>query len=150
MCWAPFHLQRLLYVYTKDNPDFRIINEWMFYITGIFYYASSTVNPILYSVMSRHNRLAFKKTLFGFISPKGPNSLSIRSQQTTFRSQYANNVSNNLIAVDCSPTHQGRDSASSKRLSDENVAIGDTSTIINKKKVCINLLTVNKSMETCI
>ncbi|XP_046394966.1 neuropeptides capa receptor-like [Ischnura elegans] len=63
LCWAPFHAQRLLYVYAKDSPNYEKINEWMYYITGCFYYFSSTVNPILYNVMSAKYRMAFLETL---------------------------------------------------------------------------------------
>ena len=34
VCWAPFHAQRLLYVYAKESPSYRHANEVMFYITG--------------------------------------------------------------------------------------------------------------------
>lgn len=60
MCWAPFHAQRLLYIYGQELSSYRLINEWMFYITGIFYYFSSTLNPILYNIMSNRYRKAFK------------------------------------------------------------------------------------------
>ncbi|XP_067000362.2 neuropeptides capa receptor [Anabrus simplex] len=63
LCWAPFHLQRLLYMYARDSPNFPEINEWMYYIAGCFYYFSSTVNPILYNVMSAKYRDAFFRTL---------------------------------------------------------------------------------------
>ncbi|KAJ8878677.1 hypothetical protein PR048_019262 [Dryococelus australis] len=63
LCWAPFHAQRLIYLYGKDAPNYSEINEWMYYITGILYYFSSTVNPILYSVMSARYRVAFRKTI---------------------------------------------------------------------------------------
>jgi neuromedin U receptor 1 len=59
ICWAPFHAQRLLYVvfYQYEwkfvsEGVYQQINEKLFYITGCFYYFSSTVNPILYNVMS--------------------------------------------------------------------------------------------------
>ncbi|XP_044734830.1 neuropeptides capa receptor-like [Chrysoperla carnea] len=65
LCWAPFHAQRLLFIYFQDIPHFNTINAWMFYITGILYYVSSTVNPILYNVMSNRYRVAFKETLCG-------------------------------------------------------------------------------------
>ena len=59
ICWAPFHAQRLLYViYYEygwkfvDDDVYAQINEKLFYITGCFYYFSSTVNPILYNVLS--------------------------------------------------------------------------------------------------
>ena len=34
VCWAPFHAQRLLYVYAKQSPYYADANEVMFYITG--------------------------------------------------------------------------------------------------------------------
>ena len=34
ICWAPFHAQRLLYVYGKNLPFYLDVNEVMFYITG--------------------------------------------------------------------------------------------------------------------
>lgn len=39
---------------------FNEYNEWIYHITGCFYYFSSTVNPILYNVMSAKYRNAFK------------------------------------------------------------------------------------------
>ncbi|CAB3385125.1 Hypothetical predicted protein [Cloeon dipterum] len=65
ICWAPFHLQRLLYVYLSEMDGFNEYNEWIYHITGCFYYFSSTVNPILYNVMSAKYRNAFKATLCG-------------------------------------------------------------------------------------
>ncbi|XP_039295162.1 neuropeptides capa receptor-like [Nilaparvata lugens] len=64
LCWAPFHLQRVLYIYVPNSaPYWYEINEWLYYITGCFYYFSSTVNPFLYNVMSVKYRLAFRQLL---------------------------------------------------------------------------------------
>ncbi|XP_069688229.1 neuropeptides capa receptor-like [Periplaneta americana] len=65
LCWAPFHMQRLFYIYGKRLPEmtFQYINELAYYITGCFYFFSCTVNPVLYNVMSAKYRLAFRKTL---------------------------------------------------------------------------------------
>lgn len=52
LCWAPFHAQRLIYLYARDSQYFASLNEWLFMIAGGLYYISSTVNPILYNVMS--------------------------------------------------------------------------------------------------
>lgn len=52
VCWAPFHAQRLMYIYGRNWIHFKDLNEWMFSVTGWLYYVSSTVNPILYNVMS--------------------------------------------------------------------------------------------------
>lgn len=66
LCWAPFHAQRLLYLYARDTEYYAEINEWVYYIAGCFYYFSSTINPILYNLMSVKYRLAFRQTLCGY------------------------------------------------------------------------------------
>ncbi len=65
LCWAPFHAQRLSYVYFKDTHLFRTINEYLYYVSGFLYYLSATVNPILYNLMSLKYRHAFRQTLCG-------------------------------------------------------------------------------------
>lgn len=64
-CWAPFHAQRLGYVYFKESKIFRTLNEYLYYASGFFYYLSATVNPILYNLMSLKYRHAFRQTLCG-------------------------------------------------------------------------------------
>ncbi|XP_050682836.1 neuropeptides capa receptor-like isoform X2 [Leptidea sinapis] len=63
VCWAPFHIQRLFYIYGASIKYYQTINEYLFLAAGIFYYVSATVNPILYNIMSRRYRIAFKETL---------------------------------------------------------------------------------------
>lgn len=65
LCWLPFHAQRLAYIYFSDSRVYRMINEYLFYISGVLYYFSATVNPILYNLMSLKYRHAFHQTLFG-------------------------------------------------------------------------------------
>ena len=70
LCWAPFHAQRMGYVFFKEHHVFRTINEYLVFISGICYYASSTMNPILYNMMSAKYRQAFQKTLCGITQGK--------------------------------------------------------------------------------
>ncbi|XP_028170832.1 neuropeptides capa receptor-like, partial [Ostrinia furnacalis] len=63
VCWAPFHIQRLFFIYGDSLPQFHVINEHLFNVAGALYYVSATVNPILYNVMSGRYRLAFRETL---------------------------------------------------------------------------------------
>ena len=42
---------------------FRIVNQILFYVSGCFYYLSSTLNPLLYNVMSSKYRQAFKAVM---------------------------------------------------------------------------------------
>ncbi|CAH1381129.1 unnamed protein product [Tenebrio molitor] len=68
ICWAPFHAQRLLAVYlsnaSKEAQDHTItIYLILMYSSGILYFLSTTINPVLYHIMSNKFREAFKKTL---------------------------------------------------------------------------------------
>ncbi|CAH2055737.1 unnamed protein product, partial [Iphiclides podalirius] len=63
VCWAPFHVQRLFYIYGYELSQFHVINEHLFNVAGALYYVSATVNPILYNVMSARYRMAFHETL---------------------------------------------------------------------------------------
>ncbi|KAJ3641670.1 hypothetical protein Zmor_028154 [Zophobas morio] len=69
ICWAPFHAQRLYALYStssKHDTDthtlYLKIYEIVTYISGILYYMSATINPILYNIMSVKFREAFKET----------------------------------------------------------------------------------------
>ncbi|XP_032663554.1 neuropeptides capa receptor-like [Odontomachus brunneus] len=63
ICWAPFHVQRLLYVHALGSDYYPDLNEWLYIVSGCLYYFSTTVNPILYNVMSIKYRQAFKQTI---------------------------------------------------------------------------------------
>ncbi|XP_064594485.1 pyrokinin-1 receptor-like isoform X2 [Liolophura sinensis] len=66
ICWAPFHAQRLMTLYIKRddwNEELIVVQSHLFYVSGILYFFSSTVNPILYNLLSRKYRQAFKRTL---------------------------------------------------------------------------------------
>lgn len=64
ICWAPFHAQRLMAIHvTQPTSTEEIIFMILTHISGITYYVSATINPILYSIMSLKFRQAFKDTL---------------------------------------------------------------------------------------
>ncbi|XP_064625206.1 pyrokinin-1 receptor-like [Lineus longissimus] len=62
ICWAPFHAQRLMALYQTDGKFPELANV-LYYISGVLYYVSSTINPILYNIMSLKFREAFKNTI---------------------------------------------------------------------------------------
>nr|XP_022919695.1 pyrokinin-1 receptor-like [Onthophagus taurus] len=69
ICWAPFHAQRLFAIYVTPPSDsidkrriYLKIYEIMTYISGVLYYVSTTINPVLYNIMSNKFREAFKET----------------------------------------------------------------------------------------
>lgn len=67
MCWAPFHAQRLVAIYLPTETDFEHANSnfhniyiIVTYVSGVLFYLSTCVNPLLYSIMSHKFRAAFK------------------------------------------------------------------------------------------
>ncbi|XP_051161878.1 neuropeptides capa receptor-like [Leptopilina boulardi] len=63
ICWAPFHTQRLFYIYGANADYYPDLNEFLYIFSGFLYYISTTINPILYNLMSSRYRKAFKETL---------------------------------------------------------------------------------------
>ncbi|XP_046988907.1 gastrin/cholecystokinin type B receptor-like [Schistocerca americana] len=68
ICWAPFHAQRLVAMYVtagaqRERGPSELIYAIVTYTSGILYYVSTTINPILYQIMSHKFREAFKDTL---------------------------------------------------------------------------------------
>lgn len=59
ICWAPFHTQRLLATYLPSDTQSRIFDA-VTYISGVLYFVSTTINPLLYNIMSNKFREAFK------------------------------------------------------------------------------------------
>lgn len=68
ICWSPFHVQHVLSPYLVQVVDYEtaiILNTVLFMMSGILYYTSCTINPIIYNVMSNRYRTAFRETLCG-------------------------------------------------------------------------------------
>ena len=73
ICWAPFHAQRLLAVYMQSaSAETQAIGIKIYmpvmHISGVLYFLSTTINPVLYNIMSNKFRDAFKVRLFGATS----------------------------------------------------------------------------------
>ncbi|XP_037945834.1 uncharacterized protein LOC119678205 isoform X1 [Teleopsis dalmanni] len=67
LCWAPFHAQRLMAVYGStagiESKIFNDIFHILDYTSGVLYFLSTCINPLLYNIMSHKFREAFKVTL---------------------------------------------------------------------------------------
>lgn len=94
ICWLPFHAQRLLasYLVKDENQNQFLLDIYLklTYISGVMYYLSSTINPLLYQLMSAKFRLAFKETfncsLFRCVLPKRyANGLAGRSPSNSLK-----------------------------------------------------------------
>ncbi|KFQ23043.1 Neuromedin-U receptor 2 [Mesitornis unicolor] len=66
ICWAPFHVDRLFFSFVVEwtEPLANIFNL-IHVVSGVFFYLSSAVNPIIYNLLSQRFRMAF----LGVISP---------------------------------------------------------------------------------
>jgi hypothetical protein len=66
ICYAPFHIQRLI-TSRLNVTHLSLIQQRaitiFYFISGIFYYIGSTVNPIFYHLFSRKYRLACNRTM---------------------------------------------------------------------------------------
>ncbi|XP_017770835.1 PREDICTED: uncharacterized protein LOC108558432, partial [Nicrophorus vespilloides] len=90
ICWAPFHAQRLLAVYLATaSPEaqaaFLHIYTALMYISGVLYFLSTTVNPVLYHIMSNKFREAFKNTFYAWFGGKK----MVRGRETTTTRTYS-------------------------------------------------------------
>ncbi|XP_070790489.1 neuromedin-U receptor 2 [Pituophis catenifer annectens] len=87
VCWAPFHIDRLFYsfVATWTEPLANIFNL-IHVVSGVSFYLSSAVNPVIYNVLSRRFRMAFLSVIFPqckYWHPRHPTSHPT-SQQSVF------------------------------------------------------------------
>ncbi|XP_062595056.1 neuropeptides capa receptor-like [Saccostrea cucullata] len=76
-CWAPFHAQRLWTIYMKKEqwtPELLELQNHVFFLSGVLYFFSATINPILYNLMSKKYRQAFRQTMCGRLRRPDPRS----------------------------------------------------------------------------
>ncbi|XP_002054764.2 pyrokinin-1 receptor [Drosophila virilis] len=76
LCWAPFHAQRLIAIYAPArgaqlHDQHELLYTVMTYVSGVLYYLSTCINPLLYNLMSNKFREAFKAVLLGKKYSKG-------------------------------------------------------------------------------
>jgi hypothetical protein len=99
ICYAPFHVQRLitsrLNVSHLTFLQQRTITIFYF-ISGIFYYIGSTVNPIFYHLFSRKYRLACIRTMQRILHCKQYRYRSNKNIQQEDRSSFLRPYSNQI------------------------------------------------------
>ncbi|KAG8438897.1 hypothetical protein GDO86_005186 [Hymenochirus boettgeri] len=64
ICWAPFHVDRLFFSFVVDWTE-PLANAFNLthVVSGVFFYLSSAVNPLIYNLLSRRFRSAFQNVL---------------------------------------------------------------------------------------
>ncbi|XP_066441959.1 neurotensin receptor type 1 [Eleutherodactylus coqui] len=99
VCWLPYHARRLMFCYVPEDDwtdELHDFYHYFYMLTNVLFYVSSTVNPILYNLVSANFRQIFVSTL-SFLCPpwrrkkKHPGftrkSNSISSTNHTFSTQ---------------------------------------------------------------
>ncbi|XP_029947922.1 neuromedin-U receptor 2 [Salarias fasciatus] len=64
VCWAPFHIERLLWSSISQWTDLmHNVYQYVHILSGVFFYLSSAVNPIIYSLLSTRFRECFRELM---------------------------------------------------------------------------------------
>lgn len=62
VCWAPFHIERLLWSsITQWTDSMHAVYQYVHIVSGVFFYLSSAVNPVIYSLLSTRFRECFRE-----------------------------------------------------------------------------------------
>ncbi|CAH0407059.1 unnamed protein product [Chilo suppressalis] len=141
VCWAPFHAQRLVAIYGTTamhqarQPIMAKIYNFLTYISGVFYYLSSCINPILYQIMSNKFREAFKHTFkqccCGFIKEADTRQCLYNA---VTRSQTSNGKDNSMKKCDSNHLSERKQSDRDTKSSlDSRYLICDACKKINKQ-----------------
>ncbi|XP_058495367.1 neuromedin-U receptor 1 [Solea solea] len=100
ICWAPFHTDRLMWSFIHDWSENHLeIFQYVHIISGVFFYLSSAVNPILYNLMSTRFREMFMKVMCHRPHHATPRKYSLSVTRVTLRSTLSDAPLNNGAAV---------------------------------------------------
>ncbi|XP_069473656.1 neuromedin-U receptor 1 [Ambystoma mexicanum] len=91
ICWAPFHTDRLMWSFIDNwTVERHEMFGYVHIISGVFFYLSSVVNPILYNLMSTRFREMFKEVMCrGRLKRAGSRKYSPSVTRVTMRSSVA-------------------------------------------------------------
>uniref|UniRef100_A0A8C6WEE7 Neuromedin U receptor 1a n=1 Tax=Neogobius melanostomus TaxID=47308 RepID=A0A8C6WEE7_9GOBI len=100
ICWAPFHTDRLMWSFINNWTDNHLeIFQYVHIISGVFFYLSSAVNPILYNLMSTRFREMFKEVMCHRPHHMTPRKHSLSVTRVTLRSTLSDAPLSNGAAV---------------------------------------------------
>ncbi|XP_061594966.1 neuromedin-U receptor 1 [Cololabis saira] len=119
ICWAPFHTDRLMWSFISDWTDnHREIFEYVHIISGVFFYLSSAVNPILYNLMSTRFREMFREVMCHGPDHMSPRKHSLSVTRVTLRSTLGDGPLSNGATVAEAEVEDGE-----VKMKDENTLI---------------------------
>ncbi|XP_014005315.1 neuromedin-U receptor 1 [Salmo salar] len=87
ICWAPFHTDRLMWSFIDEWTSIQLeVYKYVHIVSGVFFYLSSAVNPILYNLMSTRFREMFKEVMCHRPRHPVPRKQSLSVTRVTLRS----------------------------------------------------------------
>ncbi|XP_067856886.1 neurotensin receptor type 1 [Heptranchias perlo] len=99
VCWLPYHIRRLMFCYVPKHLWTEFLYDFYHYfymVTNVLFYVSSTINPILYNLVSANFRQNFLSTLSSFCllrrQKAKPPALSRKSNSISSNHTYSSNV----------------------------------------------------------
>ncbi|TDH06007.1 hypothetical protein EPR50_G00128500 [Perca flavescens] len=90
LCWAPFHVDRMMWSYMSEEEHHHIFKH-VHIVSGVFFYLSSAVNPILYNLMSSKFREMFSHVTCYYNSWSVHSSLQL-TQRSTLSEKMPNSI----------------------------------------------------------
>lgn len=100
ICWAPFHTDRLVWSFISEwTASHHEIFQYVHIISGVLFYISSAVNPILYNLMSTRFREMFKEVMCHRAHHSTPRTHSLSVTRVTLRSTLSVTPLSNGTAV---------------------------------------------------
>lgn len=97
VCWAPFHIERLLWSSVTQWTDLmHDVYQYVHLLSGVFFYLSTAVNPVIYSLLSTRFRECFRELVCSQAEDAGSvrDSLPVFAQHSMKRSPSASRTRN--------------------------------------------------------
>lgn len=97
MCWAPFHIERLLWSSITQWTDLmHDVYQYVHLLSGVFFYLSTAVNPVIYSLLSTRFRECFRELVCSQAEDAGSvrDSPPVFAQRSVRRSASASRTRN--------------------------------------------------------
>uniref|UniRef100_A0A4W4FRT7 G-protein coupled receptors family 1 profile domain-containing protein n=1 Tax=Electrophorus electricus TaxID=8005 RepID=A0A4W4FRT7_ELEEL len=78
ICWAPFHIDRLLWSFiTRWTDHMHNVFEYVHILSGVLFYLSSAVNPVIYNLLSTRFRERFLELVCSRLEPSASQGTSV-------------------------------------------------------------------------
>ncbi|XP_078467403.1 neuromedin-U receptor 1-like [Lampetra fluviatilis] len=79
ICWAPFHTDRLVWSFVhRWTEDSHGMFQCVHLVSGVFFYLSSVVNPVIYNLLSTRFRDMFREVMCRRRAPRDPRRFAAR------------------------------------------------------------------------